>query len=99
MPGSGRRACAYSHAPTLRRRDALLYTQRRVRRACFSAKSLALLAIAIAPCAFSQGLLGLQSGGGQIHFQAVDELQIEGSHRVRLLPAATRTVSRTKPND
>jgi len=56
-------------------------------------KSLALLAIAFSPCAFSQALLGQKSADGKIRFQAVEELQIEGSHRVRLMPAATRQIT------
>jgi tetratricopeptide (TPR) repeat protein len=61
---------------------------------CRSAKSLALLAIAFSPCAFSQGgLLGEKSADGTIRFQAVEDLQIEGSHRVRLMPVGTQHVT------
>ena len=57
-------------------------------------KSLALLAIAVSPCAFSQaGLVGQESADGKIRFEAVEELQIEGSHRVRLMPVATQHVT------
>ena len=60
----------------------------------FTLKSLALLAIAASPCAFSQaGLVGQKSADGKIHFEAVEELQIEGSHRVRLMPVATQHVT------
>jgi hypothetical protein len=60
----------------------------------FTIKSLALLAIAFSPCAFSQaGLLGQKLLDGQIRFQAVQDLQIAGSHRVRLMPIATRQVT------
>jgi len=53
----------------------------------FTIKSLALLALA--PCAFAQaGLLGQKTPDGKIHFQAVEEFQIEGSHRVRIMPIA-----------
>jgi len=57
-------------------------------------KSLALLAIALSPCAYSQaGLVGRKSADGKIHFQALEEFQIDGSHRVRLMPAGTRQVT------
>jgi len=60
----------------------------------FTLKSLALLAIAASPCAFSQaGLLGQKSVDGKIHFQPVEELLIEGSHRVRLMPVATQHIT------
>jgi hypothetical protein len=59
----------------------------------FSVKSLALIAIALSPCAFAQaGLVGRKSADGSIRFQAVEELQIEGSHRVRLLPAGAARI-------
>ena len=61
---------------------------------CFSVKSLAVLAITLAPCAFPQaGLVGRKTADGQIRFTAVEELQIEGSHRVRLMPVAVRQVT------
>ena len=61
---------------------------------CRSVKSLALLVIALSPCAFSQaGLVGTKSADGKIRFQAVEELQIEGSHRVRLMPVATQRIA------
>jgi hypothetical protein len=61
---------------------------------CRTIKSLALLAIAISPCAFSQtGLVGEKTADGKIRFQAVEELQIEGSHRVRLMPADTQRIT------
>ena len=60
----------------------------------FTAKSLALLAIALSPCAFSQaGLVGRKSPDGKIRFQAVEELRIEGSHRVRLMPVGTQQIT------
>ena len=60
----------------------------------FTLKSLALLAIAVSPCAFSQGgLVGQESADGKIRFEAVEELQIEGSHRVRLMPVSTQHVT------
>jgi hypothetical protein len=59
-----------------------------------SAKSLALLAIALSPCAFSQsGLVGTKAAGGKIRFQAVEDFQIDGSHRVRLMPAGALRVA------
>jgi hypothetical protein len=59
-----------------------------------TAKSLALLAIALSPCAFPQaGLVGEKSADGKIRFQAVEEFQIEGSHRVRLMPAGAVRVT------
>jgi hypothetical protein len=61
---------------------------------CFSAKSLALVAIALSPCAFSQsGLVGTKSVDGKIRFQAVEDFEIEGSHRVRLMPAGAQRVT------
>jgi hypothetical protein len=63
----------------------------------FTIKSLAFLAISFSPSAFSQaGLLGQKSPDGKIHFQAVEEFQIEGSHRVRLMPPG---ISRITPDD
>jgi hypothetical protein len=63
----------------------------------FTIKSLALLAMAFSPCAFSQaGLLGRKSPDGKISFQSVEEFQLEGSHRVRLMPIGTE---RTTPDD
>jgi tetratricopeptide (TPR) repeat protein len=60
----------------------------------FTITSLALLAIAFAPCAFPQaGLVGQKSPDGKIRFQAVEEFQIEGSHRVRLMPIATQRIT------
>src|SRR5580698_1090907 len=60
----------------------------------FTIKSLALLAMAFSPCAFSQaGLLGRKSPDGKISFQSVEEFQIEGSHRVRLMPIATERIT------
>jgi hypothetical protein len=54
----------------------------------FISKFLALLAIT--PCAFSQsGLVGQKSPDGKIRFEAVEEFQINGFHRVRLLPIGT----------
>jgi len=61
---------------------------------CYTFKSLIALAIAVAPCAFPQaGLIGQKSPDGQIRFQAIEELQIEGSHRVRLMPIATQHIT------
>lgn len=60
----------------------------------FTLKSLALLAIALPPCALSQaGLVGQKSPDGKIRFQAVEELQIEGSHRVRLAPIGMQRIT------
>jgi hypothetical protein len=60
----------------------------------FTDKSLVLLAIALSPCAFSQaGLVGEKSLDGKIRFQAVEDFQIEGSHRVRLMPAGAARVT------
>lgn len=59
----------------------------------FTVKSLALLAVTFSSCAFSQALLGQKSADGKIHFQAIEELQIDGSHRVRLLPAGVPQVT------
>jgi hypothetical protein len=60
----------------------------------FTIKHLALLAIAFSPSAFAQaGLVGEKSPDGQIRFQAVEELQISGSHRVRLMPIATQRIT------
>ena len=60
----------------------------------FTIKSLALLAIAFSPGAFAQaGLVGQKSPEGKIRFQAVEEFQIEGSHRVRLMPIATQRIT------
>jgi hypothetical protein len=60
----------------------------------FTIKSLAFLVIAFSPSAFSQaGLLGQKSPDGKIHFQAVEEFQIEGSHRVRLMPPGTGRIT------
>jgi hypothetical protein len=58
----------------------------------FSLKSLALLAIA--SCALAQsGLVGQKSPDGKIHFQAVEEFQIEGSHRIRLMPVGATQIT------
>jgi hypothetical protein len=60
----------------------------------FTLKFPALLAIALSPCAYSQaGLVGKKLAGGAIRFQAVEEFQIDGSHRVRLVPAGTRQIT------
>ena len=57
-----------------------------------SLKSLALLAIAT--CAHSQvGLVGQKSPDGKIRFQAVEEFQIEGNHRVRLMPVGATQIT------
>jgi hypothetical protein len=59
----------------------------------FTVKSLALL-IALSPYAFSQaGLLGLKAPDGKIRFQAVEEFQIGGSHRVRLMAAGKQSIT------
>jgi hypothetical protein len=56
-------------------------------------KSLALL-IAFTPCAFPQaGLVGQKSPDGKIHFQAVEEFQIAGNHRIRLMPIAADRIT------
>ena len=61
---------------------------------CYTFKSVAIVAIAFAPCALSQaGLVGQKSPDGKIRFQAVEEFQIEGSHRVRLMPIATQHIT------
>jgi hypothetical protein len=60
----------------------------------FTIKSLALLTIVFSPCAFCQaGLVGQKSPDGKIRFQGVEEFQIEGSHRVRLMPIATERIT------
>jgi hypothetical protein len=60
----------------------------------FTFKSWALLAVAVAPCALAQGgLVGVKSPDGKVHFEAVEEFQIEGKSRVRLLPIATQQVT------
>src|SRR5580700_5056331 len=57
-------------------------------------KSWALLALAFAPSAVAQGgLVGVKSPDGKVHFEAVEEFQIEGKSRVRLLPAGTQQVT------
>jgi hypothetical protein len=38
-------------------------------------------------------LVGRKSADGKIRFQAVEEFQIEGSHRVRLMPAGAQSVT------
>lgn len=58
-----------------------------------SLKAVAILGIVCATGVYAQGLVGIKIPGGQIRFQAVDELQIEGSHRVRLMPIATQQVT------
>ena len=60
----------------------------------FTIKSLAILALVFSRCAFSQaGLVGQKSPDGNIRFQPVEEFQIEGSHRVRLMPIATQRIT------
>ena len=60
----------------------------------FTIKHLALLAMAFAPSVYAQsGLLGERSPEGQIRFRAVEEFQISGSRRVRLLPIASQRVT------
>jgi tetratricopeptide (TPR) repeat protein len=57
-----------------------------------SLKSLALLAIASS--AFAQaGLVGQKSPDGKIHFQGVEEFQIAGNHRVRLMPVGATQIA------
>src|SRR5579862_4391084 len=52
------------------------------------------LVLALPPCAFSQaGVVGTRSPDGKISFLGVEEFQIEGSHRVRLLPLTTRSIT------
>ena len=58
-----------------------------------TAKLVALLAIPLAPGLFAQGLLGTKVPGGKVRFQAVEELQIEGKDRVRLMPVSARQVT------
>ena len=60
----------------------------------FTFRTLALIAVAGLPCALGQGgVLGTWSADGKIHFQAIEELQIEGAHRVRLMPVATEQIA------
>ncbi|HUB79958.1 MAG TPA: hypothetical protein VMB03_14225 [Bryobacteraceae bacterium] len=60
----------------------------------FTIKYLALLAMVLSPAAFAQsGLLGEKSPEGQIRFRAVEQFQISGSRRVRLLPIATQRLT------
>jgi hypothetical protein len=60
----------------------------------FTIKHLALLAMVFPPSATAQsGLLGERLPAGQIRFRAVEEFQIAGSRRVRLMPVATQRVT------
>jgi len=60
----------------------------------FTIRHLAILAMAFSPAAFPQaGLVGQKSTEGKIRFQAVEEFQIDSSHRVRLLPLTTAHIT------
>ncbi len=57
-------------------------------------KSLVLLGIALAPCAYPQtGVVGRKSPDGKISFQAVEEFQIDGKSRVRLMPVGAQKIA------